>query len=363
MLNMYLTISLIFICNFSIAFESAGNVFYIDNSYSGHEEITRQALNRISEKFKVLNSNSNIFNLSELLIDLKAEPTGLLGYKSKNMIIHGNFASDFPKQTRVLNLADFWKNPNIANFEDPNSQAIHFLKNYNTKNSDGYSGLDSSFDTCLKARDNIKYVTKEALNYWQNGDLSKSFFLIGHALHTIQDSFSPAHTVRDLSVNNNILRICFFGQNMAKKFELNDPKYKNELCYHQPPDTRDAIWSTNPNKYKETLKNWNSEEVSQCNKYNDYPETEDSKKGFLKHEARLARVASEKYLFLIFNQLSPQNLNQKNIESFLAALDTNLFDGPVGEKDLDQKMPNGIMRCEGLSKEILYGSLSHRQFE
>ena len=96
------------------AFESAPSMILVSSAYSGHEEITRQALNNISKKIKETDTSSSFFEMPDLKFDLAPEPKGLFGYKSKNMVIHGNFASDFPKQTTVMSLAQFWNNKGFA---------------------------------------------------------------------------------------------------------------------------------------------------------------------------------------------------------------------------------------------------------
>ena len=334
------------------AFESAGSNWYISSTYSGHEEITRQALNSISGKIKALDSTNKIFEVSDLNFDLQPEKQGLLGYKSQNMIIHGNFATDFPTQTKVLDLAAFWNNPHIDKFENADSQVLHFLRNYTNKLT-----LASAYDTCMQARTNIKKVTLNALRYWEKNDRVKALFLIGHALHTIQDSFSPAHTKRSGDDNNdNLENICFFGGQMWRKMDFKDKRFRDGLCYHSAPDSRDAVWNINPKEYKATLDNWKNENVSQCDKQKNYPETDNDKKSCLKNEARLARFASEKYLFLVFSQLASQQYVQLDIPDFIESLDSRLFEGPVGVADFDEKMPNGIMRCEALSKDTFVGA-------
>lgn len=346
-------LSLSFIVAFSFsagAFESAPSMIFVGSTYSGHEEITRQALNNTAKRIKLVDTANQLFDLDDLNFDLAPEAKGLFGFKSKNMVIHGNFASDFPKQTSVLSLASFWNNKNIGDFENPDAQVLHFLKNY--KNT---TTLVSARATCLQARENIKYVTQAALKFWNANEKSRALFLFGHAAHTIQDSFSRAHTVRNSAENNyNLRNVCFYGIAMSKNMDLSRRGPK-DLCFHSSPDSKDAIWNSNPELYKKTLSNWVSEQTIQCDKQTSYPETEEQKNACLNNEARLARIATEKYLFLVFNQISPQNFTRKSSEDFAASLDANLFDGPVGEAELDQKMVNGILRCEGLPENEIVG--------
>lgn len=332
----------------SFAFETASSSFYSASTYSGHEEITRQALNNLSKKIKETDGQNSIFNLADLNYDLHPEPKGLFGYKSQNMIIHGNFASDFPEQTSVMSLSEFWQIPNFGSFENPKNQVMHFLRNHI-----GIATVDSAKNTCLAARQNIKHVTSEAFRFWEKGDKARALFLIGHAAHTIQDSFSTAHTIRaDDSQNNNVMAICYFGTAMHDVMKAGKIS-EAVLCYHQKPDARDGVWNTDPQKYRDTLKNWTKENSTQCDKNENYPETEDEKTSCINNESRLARIATEKFLFLVFNQINPEELVKQSTDAFINQLDSKLFDGPVGEAELDKKMSKGIMRCDGLSdKEI-----------
>lgn len=351
-LNSILAFSLIVSLSLQLkAFESAPSMIFVGSNYSGHEEITRQALNSISKRIKDSDTYS-IFQLSDLTFDLSPEPRGLFGYKSKNMVIHGNFASDFPKQTTVLSLAEFWKDKRLSQFENPNAQVLHFLRNY--KNS---LTLASAKETCLLAREKIKHITLQALNHWESGRTTEALFLIGHATHTIQDSFSRAHTVREESGNYNLKNICFFGTDMSKKIDTTfekDPE--KQVCYHSAPDSRDAIWNYKSKQARLSTREWANELSIDCDSHENYPESEDKKQSCLSHEARLARTATEKYLLLVFNHLNPAAIVKNKADAFVNVLDARLFDGPVGDSDLDQKMANGIIRCDDLSAKEIVGT-------
>lgn len=336
------------------AFESVPDWFFVGSTYSGHEEITRQALNNTANRLNQTEAGQSLFSIETLKVNLIPEARGILGHKSKNMVIHGNFATDFPKQTKVMNLGSFWNIKHISDFENKDNQVLHFLRNYKDNVT-----LASAFDTCVKARENIKYVTAEALKAWQAQDPNKALFLIGHALHMIQDSFSPAHTQRDDEAHNyNIKNVCFYGVQMSEKMDMNSRQgRKKNLCYHSAPDSKDAIWNFKRSQYKEALSNWGSaEKVTECDRVDQYPETEEGKQSCLKSEARLAKLATEKYLFIIFSQVNPANFVQPLESDIVASLDSRLFDGPVGVAELDQKMAEGIMRCEGLSTEEFVGT-------
>lgn len=340
-----------FIAQITLGFESAPQMIFVGSNYSGHEEITRQALNSTALRIRD-SQTSSIFQLSDLTFDLTAEPKGLFGYKSKNMVIHGNFATDFPKQTTVFSLSNFWKDRDFDQFENPKNQDNHFLRNY--KNS---VTLESAKSTCYSARAKIKIITQKALELWAAGNTSAALFLVGHAAHTIQDSFSRAHAIRDDSGNYDIRNICFFGAIMQKKIDMvfeKDPLKK--VCYHATPDSKDAIWNYKSKQAWLASREWADRSSSECDSQQNYPDTEEKKQSCLSHEARLAKLATEKYLFLVFNEMNPQSLVKTPIDLFVESLDSRLFDGPVGMTELDQKMANGIMRCEGLSDQDIVGT-------
>lgn len=346
MLKLILAVTLIATAN-TFAFETAPSMIFVGSTYSGHEEITRQALNRIAKKINQKKVTS-FFDLADLSFDLHPEPRGLFGYKSKNLVIHGNFASDFPKQTSVLSLSDFWGIRRISDFDNPEYQVMHFLRNY--KNS---FTLESAKSTCLTARKNIKYATQEALKAWAQNDKSKALFLIGHATHTIQDSFSPAHTIRGgAETNFNLQNVCYFGNTMLLKIGINAA----DVCYHSAPDSRDTIWSTDNKQMKLTQSHWPNQQASQCDKNENYPESEEAKASCLDHHSRLAKLATEKYLFLVFHEMMAEKIVTTHLPKFINSLDAKLFDGPVGDSELDQKMAKGIMRCDGLSDQEIVGS-------
>ena len=54
----------------------------------------------------------------------------------------------------------------------------------------------SSQDTCVEVREHILVLSTEALQAWSSGDAPTFYFLVGHASHIIQDSFSTGHAPR-----------------------------------------------------------------------------------------------------------------------------------------------------------------------
>ena len=334
------------------SFESAPSILLVSSTYSGHEEITRQALNHTIQKFKDLGLIT-LFNSSEITTDLGPTANGLFGYKTKNMLIHGNFATDFPDETKVMSVAQFWKISDVSYFDSADAQVLHFLRN--RKNP---LLLFSAQETCLLARKNIKYGTQKAIESWQSGDKTKALFILGLVTHTIQDSFSNAHTQRRSAAENyDLSSVCFYGVDAAKRFDYGS-KANPLLCYHEPSSSSDIIWNMTQKQMDKAKAEWPAEESTQCDKYASYPQTEKQKQSCLNHEARLARLATEKYLYIVFshlNILQTNPVNSKTMSDFVDSLDSRLFQGPLGDTVLDAKMPLGIMRCEGLSNQSIQG--------
>ncbi|MBX9766840.1 MAG: hypothetical protein K2X47_06175, partial [Bdellovibrionales bacterium] len=159
---------------------------------------------------------------------------------------------------------------------NPEGQILHFLRNYQNTTSAGEIqsyGLSTAANTCLSAREMILQITKNALlKYPQYLEalakkdpsapemLTQVLFLIGHATHMLQDSFSGEHTRRALQgmrnfgdteenvlalmnkktaleklvseYNNDIVDICFYGAAQNEGLEKETPGGSNS-CYHK----------------------------------------------------------------------------------------------------------------------------------
>src|SRR5262249_60641310 len=104
-----------------------------------------------------------------------------------------------------------------------------------------------------------------------------ALFLFGHALHTIQDSFSAAHTVRaGAADNHDLLNVCYYGKPL---------NVGSSACYHAVPDLRDDIWLGN---ILEVVKKGGS-----------VVPLDEIKERSIKAEAQLARTATMRYLYTV----------------------------------------------------------------
>ncbi|HTV20774.1 MAG TPA: hypothetical protein VMG12_18950, partial [Polyangiaceae bacterium] len=105
----------------------------------------------------------------------------------------GNRRVDYPKELLVHldNGILAYVSALMDRTEQPEEQPHHFL----------LSAGDSELAAADAAREHILAVTEDALRQW-NTDRVRALTLLGQAQHTVQDSFSPAHTVRQSDVPN-----------------------------------------------------------------------------------------------------------------------------------------------------------------
>jgi hypothetical protein len=105
----------------------------------------------------------------------------------------GNRRVDYPKELLVHldNGVLAYVNALMDRTERPEEQPHHFL----------LGGNDSESAAADAAREHILDVTEEALRLWSS-DRVRALTLLGQAQHTVQDSFSPAHTLRRGDVPN-----------------------------------------------------------------------------------------------------------------------------------------------------------------
>jgi len=84
----------------------------------------------------------------------------------------------------------------------------------------------------LGARERIIVATEQAMLSYQNGDMNRFFYWIGHASHNVEDSFSPAHARRSGSQYKTLTDVCIYDMTVPG------------VCTHAKIDTGDLIWST-----------------------------------------------------------------------------------------------------------------------
>jgi hypothetical protein len=287
-----------------------------------HEEITRQAWLQVN---------------STLAFD-----NGVL-----KTLTQGNYATDVPGGFYPLSLPAFWQYPkNIFKWHNnPIGQHLHSLRNRVDANS-----LESALSGCAGLKQEILIVLKSAYTRWlAQDDKSESWFLIGHSIHMLQDSFSPAHSVRNQAGNFNLVDVCYYGPT--------DDSRKGQICHHEEADARDHIWLVNSNVKAITLAKglWESkgEQVNSVNSIEDIEITEEATPyvhSLFTHEARLAQVATSKYLYTVGNFFKTLPLSVATDAGF-AELERRVmlvFDS-AGEIFQDT-MSEGVLNCSELTK-------------
>lgn len=334
---------------------------------AGHEEITRQAIIQAN----TIAAENNLVIPEEIAKhtqqNLKSERFGIIGSEALNPLIQGNYATDFPftRNDYAIKIPEYWGFTDVEDNMDwqnhPLSQKYHFLRNHMPTKDERGSLLVSERKSCFDSREAIIKVTQDVLTYFRKQEdrelnIKKALFLIGHATHMIQDSFSHAHGRRDGRDNNfNVSEMCYFGSNadiLAHPFK-HKKRYKS--CHHSLDEMiSDGIWMQDFANIRQVKKEWPNEAVVPntakglytCIK--NYSRKVTDPEACLKHTPRLARTATAKYLvvlMLYMNTVSEIEATPEHLKNYLI---TNFFEGSLGLKNLDETMPNGIMRCEGL---------------
>jgi hypothetical protein len=338
---------------------------------SGHEEITRQAIILATKAAK----KNNILIPKELadmaFQNLQPDKFGLIGSEATNPLIQGNYATDFPftRKDYAVDLPKYWKFNDVKDNMDwqnhPKTQKFHFLRDHLDKPDKHGSILVGQRQSCIASRNTIIKVTKEVSRIMRTPTISpkeratnvkKALFLIGHATHILQDSFSEAHGKRaSRKSNNDVTEMCYFGFDTDIIKHPVDHETRLNSCHHSVDEIiRDGLWLKDSKGIQRVKKEWPNE-----------PVIEDSNSGVytclknftlkltdndtcMKHTPRLARTATAKYLLVMMEYMKVDNATvaQKgHLDNYLI---DNFFEGSLGLKGLDETMPNGVMRCDQL---------------
>lgn len=148
---------------------------------------------------------------------------GESGAVSNNPIVRGNYATDKPTLVDEFDIRDFQSiifhvDPAQDWHEGGQRQVFHSLRNYalDTKTlkiegSESYA-IDSAKQACQALSKLLHETSRTALSM-RTGSLPRWDYLniIGSATHTIQDSYSQAHTQRN--DRGDLTDICKFGDN------------------------------------------------------------------------------------------------------------------------------------------------------
>ncbi len=358
---------------------------------TGHEEITRQSLNIVADKLHKVGIDPESRGVKEFLADREPQ-LEMNGFRTKNLIVQGNYATDFPEGIySQVQIPKYLGKPDGVNWDTWDGvQPSHTLtypletgvKSKPPRSSDH---LVSQQDLCYESRARIMETTVDAAQRWELGerkqaaaekipstpankmkrdiltqqglDLKKdALFLLGHATHTIQDSFSPAHVARDTwQGNNDPLNIGYYGSDL--KNHLTQAGVADQVAYHETVDIGDFIWIRDEANYRRTRREWMNipgEKIRLCS--DTILKLPADKEACLKHEARLARNATVRYLFVVAKYLNEKRtgkIKDTKHDELVTRLTQNFFEGNAGIPGNDEVMPDGIMRCHRLSDKVV----------
>lgn len=197
----------------------------------GHEDLTR---------FAVDDANALLQARAKAGAPVSAYPAVPVGEHACTTtvpLVAGNFATDIAieswpfKERPGADLLAFYGNDATSLSEwqaAPDLQSLHFLRD----RKDGRPL--SAKDACSTSRGRIVAATKQALS---ESTRERREFFFGHALHIIEDSFSPAHVRRasqgTLGEENDfkkIVDVCTYGEEVKG------------ACFHEEPILGGAIF-------------------------------------------------------------------------------------------------------------------------
>ncbi len=155
------------------------------------------------------------------------------GIDSKNPLVRGNLASDKAEQITEISLGEFYGIPKGEHLGYSGMHMdIHALRNYRWEGTKWI--VEDAKTSCLGGHARIQRATATALAAWDT-DEARALFFVGHATHTLQDSFSRAHTRRSAD-ERDLVQICTWEASAAGVCE-----HRN--LWKQDFDPNDVIWS------------------------------------------------------------------------------------------------------------------------
>ncbi|HPJ96539.1 MAG TPA: hypothetical protein PK022_04465 [Syntrophales bacterium] len=309
------------------------------DAHSGHEELTRQAYEYLQNKWKAEGHGEYYSRLEN-------------EFDALYQITRGAYATDVPNGNYILSLAAFWQfPPDILQWHrNPSGQHLHALRN---RTADG-AKLESAREACIGTKQDVLKVLSQAFDYLEANKKTEYLFLVGHGLHIIQDSFAPAHTRRQPAENYHLTDLCYFGDRLAHE----------QACYHEANDRRDYIWLTKDLTEPIILTRQQWEPHGEMVKTVDNLESfvlsnvpEADKKTYLRHEARLAKIASIRYLQITLDPVlafpgkngKADQDKKEFVDKIIKLLDGSPDHPQRGNTEAyDDVMPAGIMNCSEL---------------
>jgi hypothetical protein len=209
-------------------------------------------------------------------------------------ISDGNRRVDWPKEMLVhMNNGVLAYVSAVTEHTDrPENQRLHFL----------LTDRNDSAEAAADSRDAMTTATLEALEKW-TANRARALALIGQTNHILQDSFSPAHTVRDESRDFCIVKVKAFIER-ADEFDTSDIEYHGT--------SSDTIGHT-------TSLDSIYREGRDCHE----PTSESDVEACLSEAAKLARLGTTQYLQilrqLVARVTAGEGVNRADVESAFAS--------------------------------------------
>jgi hypothetical protein len=180
--------------------------------YRGHEDITRFAIERANAAIQSETGTAGFF---------PTIPSGASCDDTTNPLMLGGCATDYPDSVMLAKY-----NTTAGQWDlGPELQDLHFLRNYV-----GSDGVETAREACLGALGRIVTASGWAVTAWQSGDHDLGLYWMGHATHTIQDSFAPPHTDRSGTLLRKLDAVCSYGRQVSG------------VCFHASFDLGDRVW-------------------------------------------------------------------------------------------------------------------------
>lgn len=179
----------------------------------GHEDITRFGVEFGNDLIKAeLNLQGFFAPVTE----------GDACLTTSHTLLKGNCVTDLPDSE----MTDYY-GVSASEFGDhPDLQDLHALRNF--VNDQAVSGKYA----CAGMKARIVNSTARGLMFWQQNEIDAGLKWIGHASHTVQDSFTPCHAQRTGTRFETLTDVCTYGKQVSG------------VCLHGKPDLKDRIWET-----------------------------------------------------------------------------------------------------------------------
>jgi hypothetical protein len=178
----------------------------------GHEEILRYGIEMANAQIATTLGVQNFYPVM---------PAGESCSSPTNPLTQGNCATDSPTEELIA----YYGVSKSAWQTDGTIMDLHFLRNHLSTTQ-----VVSAYEGCVTSTDQILEASYNGVALWRDGWSSEGLFWLGHATHTVQDSFSPAHASRSGAGLYALTDVCTYG------IELRG------VCYHSKVSTGDRVW-------------------------------------------------------------------------------------------------------------------------